>query len=480
MNNFFEAARPEEVGIQSEHVKNFIDKLDAYNLAMHSIIVIRHGKVVAETYYAPYQADTFHRMFSVTKSFTALAIGLLEEEGKLSLDDKIVDHFPEKLPSEGVHPYIAEITIRDMLLMSTAHQRTTYKRTPDDDWVKSFFVIEPSHVPGTVFSYDTSSSHNLAALVEKLSGMSLLDYLRTKFLDEIGFSQDAYVITDPMGIAQGGSGLMATPMDLAKVAWVVMKEGAYQGKQYLPKKYIQDAVRKQIDTSVRGNSIDERQGYGYQIWQVRNNGYAMLGMGGQFAVCFPEQDLLLVTTADIQEHSFGGTVIFDAFFTEIFNNLSDQPLPVNEQAWIKAKEIMEKVAIKPLSGIENTALASNINQREYVFEQNPMGLEKLKLEFKQNKGKLSYTNKSGSQQLVFGMEELIISQFPHYEVKCATSAAWLDKRTLAIKSHIIDEEIGMITIQLGFKDNRVTVVMKKVIETAFNEFSGFASGRQPY
>lgn len=475
MNQFFETTMPEAVGIQSEHIKNFIEKLEAYDLCMHSVILIRHEKVAAQMYYAPYQASTLHRMFSVTKSFTSIAIGLLEEEGKLALDDKIIDYFPEKLPSEGVHPYIAEITIKDMLMMATAHEKTTYKRTPDDDWVKSFFVIEPSHVPGTVFSYDTSSSHCLAALVEKLSGMSLLDYLRAKFLDDIGFSKDAYVITDPMGVAQGGSGLMAAPMDLAKVAWLVMHEGAYKGKQYLPKKYLQEAVKKQIDTSVRGNSIDERQGYGYQFWRVRKNGFAMLGMGGQLAICFPDQELLLVTTADIQEHSFGSTVIFDALFTEIYNKLSDQPLSPNKVAWTELERIMARAVIKPLCGIQNTAFAASINQKEYFFDKNRIGLEKIKLEFEHNKGKLHYSNKTGSHQLTFGMNELVISQFPHYDMKCAASAAWLAKDTFVIKSHIIDEEIGTITIQLGFKDNRVTVLMKKVIGTGFNEFSGFVS-----
>lgn len=476
MDNFFATARPEEVGIESQHITNFMKKLEVYNLTMHSILLIRHGKLVAEAYYAPYTANTLHRMFSVTKSFTALGIGLLAEEGKLSLEDRIIDHFPEKLPSEGVHPYIAEITIGDMLMMSTAHEKTTYKRWPDGDWVKSFFAIEPSHIPGTVFSYDTSSSHTLAALVEKLSGMSLLDYLRSKFLDEIGFSKDAYIKTDPMGIAQGGSGLMALPIDLAKVAWVVMQEGCYQGKQYLPKEFIQEAVKKQIETVVRGLGIDERQGYGYQFWRVRNNGYAMFGMGGQFAVCFPEQDLILVTTADLQEQPYGATIMFEAFYSEIFDKLADQPLPANAQAWAELQATIEKAAIKPLTG-NKSSLTNSVNQQQYIFPENQMGLKSIKLELGDQQGKLYYTNQTGSHQLVFGLEELVVSQFPHYNWKCASSAAWADQKTLVIKSHIIDEEIGTITIQLAFKDSRVTVYMKKVIESGFSEFSGFVSGK---
>lgn len=138
MGAFFPKATPEQVGISSQHVIDFLDELERADVCMHSVLLIRHGKLAAEAYYAPYTADTPHRMFSVTKSFTSLAIGLLAAEGRLSLDDRIVDHFPEKLPEAGAHPYINQITIRDMLKMATAHASTTYKRTSDPDWVKSF------------------------------------------------------------------------------------------------------------------------------------------------------------------------------------------------------------------------------------------------------------------------------------------------------------------------------------------------------
>src|SRR5690554_6067515 len=147
MDRFFAYAKPEEVGIRSEHVQDFIVKLDAYDLCMHSVLLIRRRKLVAEAYYAPFTAKTLHRMFSVTKSFTSLAIGLLQEEGKLSLDHQIADYFPEKLPNQGLHPYLRETTIRDMLIMASPHATTTYQRRPVEDWVQSFFAVEPTHPP---------------------------------------------------------------------------------------------------------------------------------------------------------------------------------------------------------------------------------------------------------------------------------------------------------------------------------------------
>ena len=204
MAEFFPKASPESVGICSQSVMDFFDRLEANDVCMHSVLIIRDGKLAVETYYHPYQADTLHRMFSVTKSFTSLAIGLLAEEGRISLDDKIIDYFPEKLPAKGVHPYTAKITIRNMLMMATAHAGTTISghriRLGEELLYRTSY---PS--ARTLFHYDTSASHTLCGLVEKLTGMPLLDYLRTKFLDEIGFSKDAYILHDPVGVSMGGS-----------------------------------------------------------------------------------------------------------------------------------------------------------------------------------------------------------------------------------------------------------------------------------
>lgn len=472
MKQFFEHAIPEEVGIRSQNIAQYIKRLDRYNINMHSIIIVRHAKVVLEKYYQPYDAETLHRMFSVTKSFTSLAIGLLEAEGKLSLNDRIVDHFPEKIENEQVHPYIEQMTIRDMLMMATAHSGTTYKQAGNSDWVKSFFVVEPSHKPGTIFAYDTSSSHTLVALVEKLSGLSLLDYLREKFLDEIGFSQAAYALTDPMGITQGGSGLMATPMDLAKVAWIVMHNGQHNGCSYLPAEYIKDATRKQITTAARASGPDLESGYGYQFWRVRNNGFAMFGMGGQLAVCFPDQDLLLVTTADTQGHLCGEFMILDLFYELVLNRLAANK-PVQKSSDLQ--DVVTDYQLRPLAGINNQQLVDKINQREYIFKENPMGLESLRLEFNVDHGKLYYKNKSGSHSIKFGLEKFAISRFPVYSQRCAVSAAWIARHDLMIKCHIIGEELGSIIIQLNFREETLTVFMRKTIGTGFKEFSGFAS-----
>ena len=173
----FEKEMPERTGIPSTCIINMIQRLEAHQIPMHSLLILHHDKLITEAYYAPCHADTQHRMFSISKSFTSIAIGFLADEGKLSINDPIVKYFPEFLP-DNIHPFLSSMTIRDMLMMRTCHAQTTYKKDPSVNWVKSYFITPPTHPAGTLFHYDTSAAHTLCALVEKLTNMDMLDYLK--------------------------------------------------------------------------------------------------------------------------------------------------------------------------------------------------------------------------------------------------------------------------------------------------------------
>lgn len=492
----FLTASPEEMGVSSQALIDFLKQLEEVDIPMHSTIVMRHDKIVMETYYKPYDRNTLHRMFSVTKSFVSLAIGLLQEDGKLSIDDHIVKYFPEKLPVEGVHPYIEAMTIRDMLRMSSAHDKTTFKVMNIDDWVKTFFTVTPSHVPGTCFSYDTSSTHTLAALVEKLSGMELLAYLRSKFLDELDFSKDSYCMKDPVGVSMGGSGMMATPYDFLKVMYVIAHNGEYNGKQLLPADYLKEATAKQIDNYSKSATFEEMQGYGYQFWRTTHNGYACYGMGGQLGVYLPDEDLIFVTTADTQGRQGGTQLIYDAFWNTIYPSLSDKAITSDNSdftnddlatlqkrltAYADSREIMH------LKGSDTSLVLDRINNKTYVLDQNNMGFTNISLSFETSCdsccddagcscGQFIYSNKSGDHILRFGLGSNCIQQFPDYNYKTAVSGTWCLDDTFLIKAHLIDECIGNIFFQLTFKEDFVTLMMRKVEETMFNEFDGFTSG----
>lgn len=473
---FFKKGTPESCGVSSSHIMNFITRLEKSKIPMHSFLLVRNGVLLSEAYYAPYEKDSLHRMYSITKSFTSIAIGFLEQDQMIHLDDPIINYFPEFLPKTGVHPYIAKTTIRQMLSMQTPHAKSTCRRSPRNHWVESFFIVAPEHMPGTVFSYDSSGSHVLAALVEKLTNMTLLDYLRSKFLNEINFSAKSFCLTDAQGTTQGASGLVATSLDIAKVAWIMMHDGIYNDKQYIPLYYAKDAITKHSSTLFHGAHEDERQGYGYQFWIIRNHGFAMYGLGGQLAICLPDKDIMLVTTADVIKIDSGIPAIYEAFWEEIYDNISNISLLEDLSAYRNLEQMSKRCKVNPIINASSHNITTEVNNRTYYFSDNLMGLSEIRLEIKKSKGFLHYKNSSGRFCLPFGIGYLIQSTFPYYKQRCSTSGSWIEDNLFFIKSHITDAHMGFISIELYFKDNSLTVNMKKFEEELFHEFDGSATG----
>lgn len=509
----FSTRNPESENINSEWIKNFLKRLEDADVAMHSMILMRHGNIVAETYYAPYTIDTPHRMFSITKSFVSLAIGLLEDAGLIHLDDKIIDYFPEKLPENGVHPYIAAMTICDMLKMATCHTSTTYKQisADDKDWVRSFFTVAPSHMPGTCFSYDTSASHVLCALVEKITKTDLLSYLRKAFLDEIGFSKNAYIIKAPMGESMAGSGLVATPRDILGVMYLISREGVYNHKQLLPKEYLKQACSCQISTYAKSQTFEEMQGYGYQIWQTTHDSIAFYGMAGQLAVYSPKKDMILITTADTMGRNGGVQLIYDAYWQEIYDktdvvdamntsgvnttdstdctdcsntsitsgsNISSAASGSKEDTKSNNTAFTTFRQLKFVEGNATSPISDSVHDVLYRLDTNKNNWKTICLELDSYNGTFTYEDAEGMHAINFGIGCNEISPFPKYNFTSASSGAWIDDSNFLIKSQIIDEAVGNLFILLTFKDDTVTLMMRKYEETMFNEFNGFISGKR--
>lgn len=491
---------PEHTGIPSQCILNFMERLQRQKVPMHSILLYHHDRLITEGYYAPYQADTLHRMFSISKSFTSIGIGLLADEGKLSLDDKIVDYFPDKLP-EDVHPWIASMTIRDMLMMRTCHASTTYKVDMKSDWVESFFQVPPTHPAGKIFHYDTSSAHTLAALVERLSGMPLLPYLKEK-LAPLGFSEQSYMLTDPFGVSMGGSGLVATPMDLLKFGYFIFHEGMVEGQQLLSSAYIREATSHLTDTLVTSPCRSEGCGYGYQFWRNEKGGYVCYGMGGQLIIFLPDYDLICVTTADTQGIGGGNQLIYDALYDEILPFIQGNPLPEDEKGHCAFQTTLENLKIAPLTGDAVSPMMEKINHAVFHFEENACGFTDIRFHFSAEDssvefhpmninstdvllnndrqglcGTLEFTLHGERHTLSFGFGSLVTGVFPIYRQKYAASGTWFSKDTLYVRFHIIDEYVGAVHLEFCFGDDEVTVFMKKQEESLFQEFNGHLYGK---
>ncbi len=490
-------------GIPPKTLLALLDRLKQTHIPMHSLHVIQHGMPQLEAYYAPCRKGALHRMFSISKSLTALAVLKLHETGSISLDAPVCQYFPEYV-NAGTHPWIRETTLRDMLMMRSCHASTTYKFDKSQDWVESFFTVAPTHKPGTVFHYDTSASHTLCALAEKLTGRPMLDYLKDVMLREIGWSEESYMLTDPFGHSMGGSGLMATAEDLVLLGKFLMQDGFWDGKQLLPRELLTDALAWHSATAVTGPITGECQGYGYFFWRGEQDARICYGMGGQLILCYPAQELLVVTTADTQGMNGANQLIYDAIRQILLPGL-ENPEGIGNTLYADRETLRQKVSrlcIEPLASVysqgcsyplrsaspcpaEETTLSVNfldartdgarIQGQIYKLQENS-AFSDLSLELSEREGTLRYTLNGTACRLSFGLERVIPGQFPVYNMFCASSGMWLDEHTFYIRTHLLDTSVGSIHIQLYFGEQDVTVFMKKQEENLFGEYSGHLYG----
>jgi len=478
---------PEKVGISSKNVENFIDKIEKKRINMHSFIMLRHGKIAAEGYFKPFHKDFLHRMYSTSKTFVSAAIGLLSDEGKISLDDKVIKFFPDKLPKGEIHPYVANATIRDLLMMSTPFQSTTYSVNADD-WAWTFFNTPPNHPAGTIFNYDTSATYILDVIVERVTGMPFLEYMRKGLFDHIGFSKNTWCVKAPEGNSWGGSGVMATTRDLAKFALVFLNGGEYDGKQLISKEYIKAATTKQIDNNACGGNYLWSYGYGYQVWVLDDGAFAFRGMGTQLAICIPKKDFIFVCNSDTQGSAHGEHIVFDTLFDEIVDKIADE-LPEDKKAYESMLKRCENLEVKPIRGEAKSNKLSEINGVTYNLYDNEMEISKLSVSIEGDEGVLRYTNPRGDKEIKFGIKKFVESGFPetHYfddtirkpcgrmynSISCG---AWTEDNKLVIRTYIIDNYFGNLTTTLSFKGDEIGVYMFKTAEFFLNEYQGFAGG----
>jgi len=484
----FSRMSPESMGISTAHIQEFIHELTEQQINMHGFIMIRHGHAVAEGYWKPFDASFMHRMYSSSKSFVSTAIGLMADEGRLSLSDKIAAYFPELLPKQ-LDPRMAQMTIRDLLMMATAHDGAHYSKKTEG-WTRSFFHTPATHLPGTFFHYDTSGTNCLTALVEKLSGMPFLDYMRPRLLDQIGFSRDAFCIQIPDGYSFGGSGVICTTRDLARLAYVWLNRGKYQGKQLISEQYIRDASSKQIYTDVRPfTDCNRNSGYGYQAWILRDNAFAFKGMGSQLAISLPDRDFLFVCTADTQSKSSGDDLIMQSLWRCVINRMSDQPLPENPARQAELEEQLANLAVLLPEGAATSPCAAMISGKSYTLAENRMGITRMKFDFAADSLLFSYANEQGDKQIKLGLGRYAEDRFPQTGYsgrkinapaadgyRCLNTAAWIEENKLQLTIHAIDLYFGNLTVTLSFKDNAVSLYMVPRAEWFFTEYSGFAVG----
>jgi len=299
---------PEAEGFSPAAFTGYLKAVKESGQEMHSVMVLRHGKVVAEKWFEGHGPAVPHVMHSVSKTFTATAIGFAVTEKRLTVSDKVVSFFPDDLPAE-ISPYLADLEIRDLLTMSVGHEKDPSDaiRKGAGSWEKLFLATPIKFEPGTKFVYNSLATYMLSAIVQKVTGEKVIDYLYPRLFRPLGITGAEWE-TSPSGVNNGGWGLHIKTEDMAKMGQFFLQKGNWQGKQLLPESWFEEATTAHITQPPvwfpkKGNpkESDWVQGYCYQMWRCRNNAYRADGAVGQFIIVIPEKDAVVVTTANLND-----------------------------------------------------------------------------------------------------------------------------------------------------------------------------------
>ena len=439
----------------ADRINRFVERLKKEDVNMHGFILTVNGQEKAKAYYAPFKEGQPHRMYSVSKTLTGIAVGMLIDDGKLSLDSHITDYFRDWLP-ENPDGRLLRLTIRDMLRMATCYRWTQYREGVDENWAKPFFTGAPTHEPGTVFYYDTGCSQAFAALVKRLSGQEVIDFLEERLFAPLGCQDERYWLRDPSGCCQGGTGLCMSLRDLHRVA-VCLLNG---GEGVVPAWFAKEMGKKHIETLLQGNE-EEKYGYGWQCWRTRA-GWAMYGLGGQLAIICPAKKAVLSTIADTRLDPCGVQRIYNAFFEEIYPYLGEED---TEPMTLKLK--MHTVPDHKKFAIPETG--------EYIFDgENQLGFKSLRL----TGDCLYYENIRGQVSLPFGRGKNLRIPYPGWpEVPALSSGGWVEEGLLRVRCYAVGDSPCGFDMLVRFRENRVTVQSVKSYDPVTHYYEGVASGK---
>ena len=299
---------PEAEKVDIQGIGNYFEAVKQSGQELHSVMVLRHGKVVAEKWFHGHGPAIPHVMHSVSKTWTSTAVGFAVQEGLLKVTDKVIRYFPDDLPKE-VTPWLADLEIRDLLTMSVGHatEPSLDRTRPDLSWEKTFLAHPIKYEPGTKYLYNSMATYMVAAILQKVTGQRVLDYLYPRLLRPLGVTGAVWE-TSPSGVNCGGWGLHIKTEDMAKLGQFYLQTGKWNGKQLLNEAWFEEATKAHITQPPQwfpedGNPLESDwvQGYGYQVWRCRHNAFRADGAVGQFIIVIPDKDAVVVTTANIND-----------------------------------------------------------------------------------------------------------------------------------------------------------------------------------
>ncbi|AOS46469.1 6-aminohexanoate-dimer hydrolase [Lacunisphaera limnophila] len=464
-------ATPESQGISSTGIQALVDEAEARAYGLHGLMILRGGHVVAEGWWAPYAADEPHMLFSLSKSFTSTAIGLLQAEGRINIHDKLATFFPDEMPAAASENQ-KNLRLRDLLMMSTGQHKEDVDAinvmAPDGSGTRQFLAAPVKQKPGTLFYYNTPATFMLSATLQKVTGETLRDYLIPRLFAPLGIATPEWDLT-PQGYNFGGSGLHLRTEDIAKFGQLLLQRGEWNGRRLVPAAWVDQATARQVSNGSNPES-DWDQGYGFQFWRCIPGFYRADGAFGQYVIVIPEHDTVIAINSGTRD--MGG--IMKMLWAKLLPELRAGPLPENPAALAALRTRLASLVLPVTAGAATSPMAATVSGRKYTFGQDNNGLETASMEVGAN-GDVTLRAR------IFGQDETVVSGHgrwvrgafpltPGSTQPVAVSGAWTADDTYTVQMAQYRSPF-IATFHLKFTGDELTVEREMNV--------GFGNTQQP-
>lgn len=391
---------PEAQGVRSQGVLDLVTALEGLK-EVHSVMLVRHGQVIAEGWWAPYTPGDMHNMYSVTKSFNSTAVGLAVGEGLLSVDALVSSFFPDLMPAQPA-PAFQTMSVEHLLMMASGHAQDpldAMRAAPGGQWTRAFLESNVEREPGSFF-YNSGAAYVLGAIVQKVTGETVEEYLTPRLFEPLGITNRVWGMS-PEGINLTEGGLSITTEELAKFGLLYLQKGNWNGQQIVSEQWATDATSKQIATGADNGNWNF--GYGYQFWRSPV-GYRADGSLGQFSFVLPEQDIVLAITAATGND--GGTNrIMNLVFQHVIGGMlaGDAALPEDTAAHDALTAKLASLALGVPQGAPTSPLAADVSGSRYAIATNSQGITAVELDFSGELPLLSIEDADGQHVIPVGL-----------------------------------------------------------------------------
>lgn len=441
-------SEPEAQGVASAGILDFVNAVESARLNLHSYMLVRHGNVVAGGWWAPYSAESRHSLYSLSKSFTSTAVGMAVAEGRLHLEDKVVSIFPDDVPPD-ISPNLAAMRVKDLLMMGSGHAEcallNAHVSIATKNWVKAVLAQPVVFTPGTHFVYNNGATFLLSAIVQKVTGRTVLEYLTPRLFEPLGIEGADWEI-NPAGINNGAWGLRVRTEDIAKLGQLYLQKGVWNGKQILPESWVAAATSKQIENSAPGDASarensDWAQGYGYQFWRCRHDAFRGDGAYGQYCLVLPNEDAVIAITSEASDMQ----AILNMVWKHLLPAIQGMGLTNDERPLAALKRKQASLTLPFPEGQPTSPLAARVNGKTFSIADNSLAVKRVSILFRRKECVFTMLDDRGGHQVTCGFgrwlegrvdlpikELFLVTTDPRREVKVAASAAWSDDHTLVM------------------------------------------------